>query len=159
MEDKEQVFDQKMRGYQLGDIVAIMMNLLLLVAENSDFMNQYGSNLFWVVAFYTGIFFIAASLAIIKNNIIWRIICIVMSTMQGVMACLFLISAVPLQISLIMEENSLNNMYFITDSAIKSIIDLGFVFEKTPILTMFTIFISIILYTILIIGTPVYQQE
>ena len=56
-----------------------------------------------------------------------------------------------------MEGNSLNNMSIITDSAIKSIIDLGFVFEKTPILTMSTILISILLYTILIIGIPVYQ--
>ena len=49
LEYKEQVVDQKMRGYQLGDIVAIMMNFLLLVVESSDFMNQYGNNLFWVV--------------------------------------------------------------------------------------------------------------
>lgn len=77
--------------------------------------------------------------------------------MQGVMSCLFLVAVVFSQIRSIMEGNSLNNMSIITDSAIKSIIDLGFVFEKTPILTMSTILISILLYTILIIGIPVYQ--
>lgn len=157
-EDK-QVCDQKMRGYQLGDVVAIIMNLLICLTANSNFMNQYENSLLWLVVFYSIFYFAFGSLSIIKNKMGWRILCILMSTMQGLMLCLFLMVEVLSRITSLLEGKNWDSILFMNDSTIDLIIGVGFVFEKVPIFTVVIILVSILLYIILIIGTPVYQQE
>lgn len=159
LSEKNQLTDQTRRGYQLGDIIAIMVNLLLCVSGESDFMNQYGDSLFWIVGVYSAIYFAVASLAIIRNNIGLRILCIFLSTMQGLLCCIYLLIILLTLITSLLGINNISAMPTINDSMIDDFIYLGYILETMPIITISTIFISILLYIILIIGTPAYQQE
>jgi hypothetical protein len=63
------------------------------------------------------------------------------------------------RITSLLEGKNWDSILSMNDSSIDLIVTAGFIFEKTPIFTVVTILISILLYIILIIGTPVYQQE
>jgi len=130
-----------MRGYQLGDVVAITINIVICLTANSKFMNQYGNSLLWFIVFYSGFYFAFASLSIIRNKMGWRILCILMSTMQGLMLCLFLMVEVLSRITSLLEGKNWDNILSMNDSTIDFIVSVGFVFEKVPILTVVTILI------------------
>ncbi len=72
---------------------------------------------------------------------------------------MFLMAGVLSRITSLLEGKNWDSIFFINESTIDLIVAAGFIFEKIPLFTVVTILISILLYIILIIGIPVYQQE
>lgn len=159
LHDESQSIDRRMRGHQLGDIVAIILYLLLFISEFTDIMIQYGDSLLWVIIIYASAYFALASLAITRNRLIYRIACILASTIQGLILCFILMVFLLLQARSLMEGHGFNLTFTIDNATSELFIGGGFLFESTPYLTLVTTLISTLLYISFIVGTPVYQLE
>ncbi|QSX04787.1 hypothetical protein JYG23_08710 [Sedimentibacter sp. zth1] len=159
LDDEKQTNDRKMRSYQFSDCVAIVVNVILCISMDEVFMKYYGNSLIWIVVCYASIYFVSVYFSIQKNLITLKVLCVLMSTMQGLLIFLGLIIFVVIMLSVFVHGNCVNIPNLFDKSQIDSIVMWGFIFEKMPLITSVTASISIILYIVLIFGTPYYQYN
>lgn len=151
------------------DIIAEMF-VMLLIAYISNKANKLLDGVFIIPMFYTGIYCFFAYLSIKENKIGLKIITILSSTFQGVIAvvlvaCIIfaairgLVNGID-QLDLVRAVGASLKDFFgtmnIKDDIVFLIIQ-GYYLENLPILTIVPMVVSIVLYSVYIIFTPISQ--
>nr|WP_312579611.1 hypothetical protein [Sedimentibacter sp.] len=158
-----QDLDQKMRGYQLIECVGILMFLALIFLKFPSIVIYFENNLLFCLITYSTFYFAFAGLSIMENRvqikIILKIICILLSTLQGLIILILGTFVIISQFLLITQNSGINAQFIISESAIKVLIQTIFILEQFPIFTIVTIISSIILHCVYILSTPAYQLE
>lgn len=154
----KQIDDVTNRGKQVGDVIAIMMYVLLLLC--SEPLTNTRDNIA-CLTFYFIVYFAMTKFAIVKNNNFFRTVGILMTTIQGLLASLIVLVILLKTLSNFTESGNLLIDYsMITDTiSTELFLTSGFFLETYPGISIIMICVTIILYIGIILITPVYQQE
>ncbi|WP_238918030.1 hypothetical protein [Clostridium sp. YIM B02555] len=167
--DENQKEDRSMRSYQLGDGVAIVMFIFLVVLFYSD---KNTSSIIFIFAFVIMIYFTFASISIsrIRFNTFLKVITLLLSTIQGVIMVLSGIYFITGSVAIIMKLIRTGKIdYNIIVETFFEIIDYRKIMKFTyfikeynnsvAITIIILTLISILLYIIFIRSVPAYQLD
>lgn len=157
IDDKEHVKDAKCRGHQLGDIVAIICYLSMIIFMNNDFEKKYGD--LSIFALCIGVYFAATRISISKNKLYLKVVVGLLSTVQGVVIIFSVIAMIIITILSLVNGTQVDTREFFKTFDYSIIIMGSLYLEEITGIIIFMMVVTIVLYIILIIMTPAYQIE
>lgn len=154
--------DAIQRGDQLGDVVAILIFLFLIISLSLDnnAMKEFGNNLFGLTLFCSIFYFVSASISITKNSKALKVITILLSTIQGILFLMITMSIILLSI-LNLFEGRMTEIPRIISTIFNNeyIVMLCFIAENSLKEMVVIMMSSIILLLTFIFISPPYQIE
>ena len=169
IDSDDQKEDMKMRAYQLGDLVAIMMYILLGISFYNISSNVLENIL--SIIFILGIYFFCASFSIstTRFNTFWKTATIFLSTMQGTILVLMVTCFVLASIASLLGIITTGQLNYSLPESFFEMFDYKFIImcsyclkeysNIVIIITTISTILSIVLYSIFIINVPIYQLD
>lgn len=157
---EKQANDAKMRSNQLGDCVAILVYLYLIILTIPGVGRQFENSNFNIIWIVLVIYFAAAIWSIRKNSTFLMILTGVLSTIQGILITFILLGmALAKVFSFIDSSGSKDSESIFKMFNYDFIIALGYYIESDITIVIGMMICSILLYITFIFIVPAYQLD
>lgn len=151
--------NQEIQGDMFADVAALMLYLLLCILE-MPWANMDAGEWTGIFLLYSSIYFVMATFSVKKNSVILKAITLTLSTLQGLLGVMFLVAYACMCITSVLDGRGIENMQFIEGNLFDEMIIVGtYTLEFFPAFTLISMIVSVLLYVIYILNTPIYQLE
>lgn len=151
--------NQEIQGDMFADVAALMLYLLLCILE-MPWANMDAGEWTGIFLLYSSIYFVMAAFSVKKNSVILKAITLTLSTLQGLLGVMFLVAYACMCITSVLDGRGIENMQFIEGNLFDEMIIVGtYTLEFFPAFTLISMIVSVLLYVIYILNTPIYQLE